>query len=154
MGSSEKQGARAETDDWGGVSPVTPDHVNPEAPWPHLELLEEQTRACGKALTQRLALYPSYVLNAPCWVDERLHMPLLRSCDGAGFARSEAWSPGSGLPVPKFSFRRLAKESHGSSIIKDILEDKIPKPGSARNRQNNAPEKGRVTLLEVKNAQG
>lgn len=108
--------------DWGGVSPVTPDHVNPEAPWPHLELLEEQTRACGKALTQRLALYPSYVLNAPRWVDEHLHTPLLRSCDGAGFARSEAWSPGTGLPVPKFSFRRLAKELHGSSIIKDILD--------------------------------
>ncbi len=46
--------------DWGGVSPVTPDHVNPEAPWPHLRVLERATMAAGKRLADRLAIYPSY----------------------------------------------------------------------------------------------
>jgi FO synthase len=46
--------------DWGGVSPVTPDHVNPEAPWPHLEELRERTAEAGKHLAERLAVYPEY----------------------------------------------------------------------------------------------
>ena len=46
--------------DWGGVSPVTPDHVNPEAPWPHLKVLERATKAAGKELVERLAIYPAY----------------------------------------------------------------------------------------------
>ena len=46
--------------DWGGVSPVTPDHVNPEAPWPHLQMLDRATAAAGKLLDERLAIYPAY----------------------------------------------------------------------------------------------
>ena len=46
--------------DWGGVSPVTPDHVNPEAPWPHLDDLARRTAAAGKLLVERLAIYPAY----------------------------------------------------------------------------------------------
>src|SRR5437879_11533437 len=46
--------------DWGGVSPVTPDHVNPEAPWPALDLLAKRTAAAGKVLVERLAIYPGY----------------------------------------------------------------------------------------------
>ena len=44
--------------DWGGVSPVTPDHVNPEAPWPHLDALERATERAGRTLVERLAIYP------------------------------------------------------------------------------------------------
>src|SRR5438876_4277813 len=47
--------------DWGGVSPVTPDHVNPEAPWPALDLLAQRTAAAGKLLVERVAIYPAYV---------------------------------------------------------------------------------------------
>ena len=47
--------------DWGGVSPVTPDHVNPEAAWPHLEKLREATESTGKALVPRLPVYPDYI---------------------------------------------------------------------------------------------
>ncbi len=50
----------AGVNDWGGVSPVTPDHVNPEAPWPHLDVLEAQTAAAGRVLTQRLAIGPAF----------------------------------------------------------------------------------------------
>ena len=55
--------------DWGGVSPVTPDHVNPEAPWPHLKMLERATNAAGKQLVERLAIYPAYARRAESWVD-------------------------------------------------------------------------------------
>ena len=51
--------------DWGGVSPVTRDHVNPEAQWPHLNELAAQTAAAGKLLLERLAVYPGYALNVP-----------------------------------------------------------------------------------------
>ncbi len=47
--------------DWGGVSPVTPDHVNPEAPWPHLEALSEATERAGRTLVERLAVYPAFL---------------------------------------------------------------------------------------------
>ena len=47
--------------DWGGVSPLTPDYINPEAPWPHLEDLERRTRAAGQRLRQRLPVYPEFV---------------------------------------------------------------------------------------------
>ena len=53
---------RAGINDWGGVSPVTPDHVNPEAPWPHLADLERATEAAGRTLVERLAIYPELVI--------------------------------------------------------------------------------------------
>ncbi len=80
--------------DWGGVSPVTPDHVNPEAPWPHLEQLRRNTAECGKVLTERLAIYPAYALDPTRWLDEPLRTPTIRVIDADGFARVEAWSPG------------------------------------------------------------
>ena len=49
--------------DWGGISPVTPDHVNPEAPWPHLDTLARDTAECEKILVERLSVYPSYTHN-------------------------------------------------------------------------------------------
>ena len=55
--------------DWGGVSPVTPDHVNPEAPWPHMRVLERATKAAGKQLVERLAIYPAYARSGQTWVD-------------------------------------------------------------------------------------
>ena len=85
--------------DWGGVSPVTPDHVNPEAPWPHLDALARETATAGKLLTERLALYPAFARRIADWVDDRFRTPVLRAIDTDGFARSEAWSPGlPGMP--------------------------------------------------------
>ena len=62
--------------DWGGVSPVTIDHVNPEAPWPELERLEAATRAAGLELAPRLPVYPEYVDGA--WIDPRVMPRVLR----------------------------------------------------------------------------
>ncbi|WP_076479811.1 7,8-didemethyl-8-hydroxy-5-deazariboflavin synthase CofG [Williamsia sterculiae] len=59
-------------DDWGGVSPLTPDHVNPERPWPNLDVLAEITAACGHTLTERITAQPPYVLAGPPWIDDGL----------------------------------------------------------------------------------
>ncbi|SEQ75177.1 FO synthase subunit 1 /FO synthase subunit 2 [Lentzea albida] len=64
---------RAGVDDWGGVSPVTPDHVNPEKPWPQVDQLAEITRQAGFSLQERLNVYPRYVRAAVGqWIDTRL----------------------------------------------------------------------------------
>ena len=86
--------------DWGGVSPVTPDFVNPEAPWPHLEVLAQETAACGKVLTERLAIYPRFALDGERWLDPGLRVPVLRGIDSDGFARAGSWSPGGQEPAP------------------------------------------------------
>ena len=80
--------------DWGGVSPVTPDHVNPEAPWPEIEALARRSAAAGKILVERLAVYPSYALNPDRWVDPALAPAVRRAIDSEGFARTDGWSPG------------------------------------------------------------
>ena len=85
---------RAGINDWGGVSPVTPDHVNPEAPWPHLERLARETAREGKALTERLTVYPAYVRRLDAWVAEPLRPAVRQASDAEGFARESAWSPG------------------------------------------------------------
>ena len=87
--------------DWGGVSPVTPDHVNPERPWPHLEELEETTESKGYLLLERLALHPSYALEAQTWVDEGLRSRVWAAMDAEGFARVEEWAPGTMEDLPE-----------------------------------------------------
>ncbi|MEX2479503.1 MAG: 5-amino-6-(D-ribitylamino)uracil--L-tyrosine 4-hydroxyphenyl transferase CofH, partial [Gammaproteobacteria bacterium] len=86
--------------DWGGVSPLTPDHVNPEAPWPHLEALAADTRAAGKHLHERMTIYPSYVRDCTRWVDARFVTPLLQSSDADGCPRTDDWSPGEDCAPP------------------------------------------------------
>jgi FO synthase len=63
---------RAGIDDWGGVSPVTPDHVNPERPWPQIELLRQMSKEAGFELRERLTIYPEYVRRGEGWLDPRL----------------------------------------------------------------------------------
>ncbi|SCF17897.1 FO synthase subunit 1 /FO synthase subunit 2 [Micromonospora haikouensis] len=63
---------RAGIDDWGGVSPVTPDHVNPERPWPQLDELARRTAEAGFTLRERLTIYPEYVRAGDPWLDPRL----------------------------------------------------------------------------------
>jgi FO synthase len=107
--------------DWGGVSPVTPDHVNPEAPWPHLETLRQQTVAAGKLLVERLALYPSYALNPTHWQDDRLVPMVLRAMDADGYAH-EAWWPGAEVPVPVSDAIAITSRQHvhGNGIAPDL----------------------------------
>ncbi|MFL5967028.1 MAG: 5-amino-6-(D-ribitylamino)uracil--L-tyrosine 4-hydroxyphenyl transferase CofH [Gaiellaceae bacterium] len=85
-------------DDWGGVSPVTVDHVNPEAPWPAVERLRVATESRGLALAPRLAVYPEW--RGGEWVDERIHPFVLRAVNAHGLAREDAWAPGAAGAVP------------------------------------------------------
>jgi len=80
--------------DWGGVSPVTPDHVNPEAPWPHLQQLADQTEAGGKQLIERLTIYPHYIEQRAEWLDPGLHAAVLQLADADGLARDGDWAAG------------------------------------------------------------
>lgn len=91
---SLRQLVDAGINDWGGVSPVTPDHVNPEAPWPHLDILARATKTAGKELVERLAVYPAYVREADRWIDPGLRTALLHRIDSDGFPRTDGWSPG------------------------------------------------------------
>jgi len=87
-------------DDWGGVSPVTPDHVNPEAPWPHLDVLRDETAAAGRTLTERLAVHPRYALAGETWLADGLRAPILRAIDADGLPRTDPWHPGMQIPLP------------------------------------------------------
>ncbi|MBZ9653158.1 5-amino-6-(D-ribitylamino)uracil--L-tyrosine 4-hydroxyphenyl transferase CofH [Phyllobacterium lublinensis] len=95
-----KQLVDAGINDWGGVSPVTPDHVNPEAPWPHLQELAAETKAAGKDLAERLAIYPAYARHPQRWVEEKLRKPLYDLVDADGWPRTDDWCPGRADPLP------------------------------------------------------
>ena len=82
-------------DDWGGVSPVTADHVNPERPWPALDRLREVTEAKGFALAPRLTVYPEFALDPERWLDERVRFPVLDRSDAEGLGRDD---PGAVFP--------------------------------------------------------
>jgi FO synthase len=82
--------------DWGGVSPVTPDHVNPERPWPAVDKLRAASEAAGRHLVARLPAYPGF-LQAP-WQDDAPRRALLALSDTQGYARMDPWSPGQPLP--------------------------------------------------------
>src|SRR4029453_18567298 len=80
--------------DWGGVSPVTVDHVNPEAPWPELERLAEGTRSRGLELAPRLTVYPDYVVESDRWLHAPVTPHVLALADGEGLAREDEWAAG------------------------------------------------------------
>lgn len=85
--------------DWGGISPVTIDHVNPEAPWPNIDLLARKSAVEGKILVERLAVYPEYVSDAGRWISEPLRRPVLELTGSDGRARLGRWVPGTPSPV-------------------------------------------------------
>ena len=79
----------AGVDDWGGVSPLTPDHVNPERPWPSLDRLRAITEAAGFTLRGRLTAHPEYVLAGEPWIDPRLSGHVAALADDDGLLRPE-----------------------------------------------------------------
>lgn len=85
---------QAGINDWGGVSPVTIDHVNPEAPWPHLDLLAAETAAAGKELVQRLTIYPKYLDLTHSWLAPGMVRAVLARSDAEGLARECDWMAG------------------------------------------------------------
>jgi FO synthase len=107
--------------DWGGVSPVTPDHVNPEAPWPHLQVLQRATNAAGKELHERLAIYPAYAADHRLWVDAALQTNLLHRIDADGWPRDDDWSPGAMGKLP-IGAQQFAMPATGSNDLSRIID--------------------------------
>ncbi|HEY4928733.1 MAG TPA: 7,8-didemethyl-8-hydroxy-5-deazariboflavin synthase CofG, partial [Acidimicrobiales bacterium] len=88
-------------DDWGGVSPVTADHVNPERAWPALGILRAATEAAGHVLAPRLTLYPEFALSPGTWLDPALRFPVLDASDAEGLGRDHPWASGGEFPPPE-----------------------------------------------------
>ena len=87
-------------DDWGGVSPVTADHVNPERAWPALSILRAATEAAGHTLAPRLTLYPEFALEPDRWLDPAMRFPVMDAADAEGLGRDHPWSSGGEVPPP------------------------------------------------------
>jgi FO synthase len=119
-------------DDWGGVSPVTIDHVNPEAPWPELVRLREATEAAGFELTARLPIYPAYVADLDRWADPRVAREIRKHADADGLARDDTWAAGAPTAPPAASNRLLLSRDSLPPFESELDEDAITALLSAR----------------------
>jgi FO synthase len=104
-------------DDWGGVSPVTADHVNPERPWPALDRLRDVTEGNGFVLAPRLTIYPEFVGRPDRWIDEGLRFPVMDRSDAEGLARDD---PGAVFPE-KTEFVAHREETAGNDGAEVVL---------------------------------
>ena len=148
-------------DDWGGVSPVTIDHVNPEAPWPEIERLADATRSRGLELAPRLAVYPDYVADLELWCDPAVAPHVRRAADASGHARDDRWAPGEAEAVP-FLVRRDAPpvELAGDELGEEELVRLLSSRGQEAQRVFSAADRMRrdvcgdeVTYVVTRNIQ-
>ena len=113
--------------DWGGISPITIDHVNPESPWPQIEQLEKITNNKGMELVERLAIYPEYIEDQS-WYDKNLHSGILELSDSSRYGRHDQWRCGESLSIPASGKHDLwvnKKSGDVSHEIKKILDKSI-----------------------------
>ncbi len=110
---------RAGIDDWGGVSPVTADHVNPERPWPAIDALASASAAAGFTLRERLTVYPKYVQAGSPWIDTRLHAHVNALADASGLADENAVVVGRPWQEPDGGFESSGRIDLNSSIDTD-----------------------------------
>ena len=123
-------------DDWGGVSPVTPDHVNPERPWPELDRLRLATEAAGKVLAPRLTVYPEYVCRPEEWLHADVRFPVLCASDGEGLAREGAWAAG-GHELPQ-DCPRPGRDAAGGRAGRRGARRRGARPAGRRGRDRHA----------------
>lgn len=138
---------RSGVNDWGGVSPVTPDHVNPEAPWPALEALAQVSEGAGRILRERLAIGPAFARRPEDWLDPPLATRVRRMVDARGLPFSDDWRAGTGTPVPESP---VASRSRASSSLDSILcrassGERLKEQDVARLFRADGPELDRVT---------
>jgi FO synthase len=107
-------------DDWGGVSPVTADHVNPERPWPALDRLGAVTEARGFALAPRLTIYPEFACAPDRWLDPAVRFPVLDRSDAEGLARDDGWFAGLDVAAPPLVSR--TRRRRGQGAVAEVLE--------------------------------
>ena len=132
--------------DWGGVSPLTPDFVNPEAPWPHLEKLAQVTEKAGKNLHERLTVYPRFINDQ--WLDANLLSDVLKRIDAEGLPRTDDWAPGTVTEPPQEVLRHIRAPSRSTdtpiyitlqnATHRDLSESEITGLFSARDRDFDA----------------
>ncbi len=123
--------------DWGGISPITPDFVNPEAPWPFVEKLARESKLSGKFLQQRLTIYPEYALNEELWLAPTLQTSVLRMIDAEGYARTDDWVAGQATEAPEQLLHEIRTPVMNSSVsphLAGIIER--AKQGVALNAQD------------------
>lgn len=101
-------------DDWGGISPVTRDHVNPEAPWPEIARMAAICAKAGLPLVERLTVYPRFVATDDrSWLDPAIRPAVLKLADSDGLGRDSRWSPGLAEPGPGTPGRPLGQRHDG-----------------------------------------
>jgi FO synthase len=129
--------------DLGGISPITADFVNPEAPWPHIEQLAVRMRAYGHTLVRRLPLYPNYVRDIDTWLDGKLHRKVLAASDSEGLARDSAWAPGDANQPAASAISRpaIARSRNLAPIL------------ATADRGNGLSERDIVTLFAARNGE-
>ena len=148
-------------DDWGGISPVTVDHVNPEAPWPEVERLRVACRMRGLELAARLALYPEHVIDVDRWADPAVAPAIRRAADAHGLAREDRWAPGEPVAVPFVVGRDPAPlELAGAELGEEELVRLFAARGAERERVLAAADRLRretcgddVTYVVTRNVQ-
>ncbi|GAB3151707.1 bifunctional FO biosynthesis protein CofGH [Microbacterium neimengense] len=103
-------------DDWGGVSPLTADHVNPERPWPHVDDLAAATASLGYRLRERLTAHPEYLADPDTWLDPAMHAPVAALADPAThLARTTPPVPGTRNAAPAGSEPQEESPEHGTT---------------------------------------
>jgi FO synthase len=131
-------------DDWGGVSPVTADHVNPERPWPAIDALRSVTEAAGRTLAARLTIHPEFATRPGEWLDEGLRFAVLDRADAEGLARDDTngWYSGAAVaapmlvdapahvapraaPAPSRAGGRVAEVLRGAALGQELGEDEL-----------------------------
>lgn len=120
---------KAGINDWGGVSPVTIDHVNPEAPWPSLESLRAKTALAGKSLVPRLPIYPRY--SSAKWLDPLVQPLVRRACDASGLGREDRWMSGLTAEAPSIlpnpALNRVRSRTIERSVARSLDGNRLDK---------------------------
>jgi FO synthase len=130
-------------DDWGGISPLTADHVNPERPWPALEQLRRTTEAAGHTVAPRLTIYPEYARRPQQWLDEAVRFAVLDRSDAEGLGRDDpgavfsetaqqAVNVGDGAEVTLAGRRSTAWYSGTDVVPPDLLPARAGAGGAVR----------------------
>jgi FO synthase len=111
--------------DWGGVSPLTPDYVNPEAPWPEIERLRAETESAGKTLAERLTIYPRYAKSPDEWLDPAMRRGVLELSDGVALGREDSWRTGRSTELPVgflLTHRAARRGSPVAELVGEMLQ--------------------------------
>ncbi|MDE3085178.1 MAG: 5-amino-6-(D-ribitylamino)uracil--L-tyrosine 4-hydroxyphenyl transferase CofH [Acidobacteriota bacterium] len=109
-------------DDWGGVSPVTADHVNPERAWPALAVLTEATEAAGYCLAPRLTIYPEFAAEPDRWLHPDMRFSVLDRADAEGLARDHPWCAGGTTEPPGLLAPPPGRRSGTGGAVGEVLD--------------------------------